>query len=269
MLSDEVVSAVARFFEAGRGPSHDEVSRMVRRAGLDAADPQVRFPGETIGKMKRVREVLSHALDADVAAGEKLVTSLIGSIKAAGGFRPASDVYASEDTIQAARDAFLAEGYELDPEGNLRQALLSDLAGVAATDALRAYVRRAHAGSADAALVVGTGKDVLEATARHVLVERTGAYPTGANFPTTLYQAFERLGLTAPGPEALQALDSDPRRAIEQALWLLGCAVNRLRNDEGTGHGRPFPATVSDSEARHAIQSMAVIAQLLLDGLDR
>jgi hypothetical protein len=267
VLTDEIVSAVARFFDAGRGPSHDELSRMFRRVGLDAADPSVRFPAETIGKMKRVREVLSHALDADVAAGDKLVVSLIGSIKAAGGFRSSSDAYAGEEVVQAAREAFLAEGYELDPEGNLRQALLSDLQGVAATEALRAYVRRAHAGSADAALVVGTGKDLLEATARHVLVERTGTYATSANFAATLYQAFDRLNLAAPGPDALSALDSEPSRAVEQSLWLLGCAVNRLRNEQGTGHGRPFPATVKDEEARLAIQAMGLISQLLLDAL--
>lgn len=265
MLTDEIISAVARFFEAGRGPSHDELSRMFRRTSVQAADPQVRFPGETIGKMKRVREVLSHAMDTNAAEGGKLVKALIGSIKASGGFRPSSDAYAGEDVIQAARDAFRADGYELDPEGNLHQALLNDLEGVAATEALRAYVRRAHNGSGDAALVVGTGKDLLEATARHVLVASTGAYPTGANFPATLYQAFDRLGLATPAPTALDALDADAKRAMQQALWLLGCAVNRLRNQEGTGHGRPFVATVNDSEARLAIQAMGVIAQLLLD----
>ncbi len=151
MLTDEIVSAVARFFEAGRGPSHDELSRMVRRAGLDSADPAVRFPGETIGKMKRVREVLSHALDTDIEAGEKLVKSLIGSIKASSGFRSSSDAYAGVEVIRAAREAFLAEGYELDPEGNLRQVLVDDLHGFAVTEALRVYVRRANAGSSDAA----------------------------------------------------------------------------------------------------------------------
>ncbi len=49
MLSDEVVSAVARFFEAGRGPSHDELSRLFRRFGVEGADPLKRFPGEQIG----------------------------------------------------------------------------------------------------------------------------------------------------------------------------------------------------------------------------
>ena len=146
MLSDEVVSAVARFFEAGHGPSHDELSRLFRRFGLEDADPQKRFPGEQIGKMKRVREVLSIAIDTNAPAGEQLVAGIVGSIKARGGFRSTSDDYAGEDVIQAARDAFRTQGYDLDPAGDLRPLLLNDLSGAAATEALVAYVRRAHAG---------------------------------------------------------------------------------------------------------------------------
>lgn len=194
--------------------------------------------------------------------------SLIGSIKAVGCFRSSSDSYAGEDAIQAVREAFRTEGYELDLEGNLRQGLLSDLRGVEATDALRVYVRRAHAGSHDAALVLGTGKDLLEATARHALVEKTGRYPEGSNFPATLYQAYDRLGLAAPPPQLLEGLDRDARRAVEQSLWLLGCAVNRLRNAEGTGHGRPHPVSVSEREAQLTIQAMGLVAQLILDSLN-
>jgi hypothetical protein len=244
MLSDEVVSAVARFFEAGRGPSHDELSRLFRRFDLEGADPLRRFPGEQIGKMKRVREVLSVAIDTNAPAAEQLVKGIVGSIKARGGFRSTSDEYAGADVIQAARDAFYAQGYDLDPVGDLRPLLLGDLSGVAATEALSAYVRRAHAGSDDAALVLGTGKDLLEATARHVLVTRTGAYPPD-NFPATLYQTFDRLQLALPSNDAIQSLDKDARAAMQQALWLVAYAVNRFRNEGGIGHGRPLPATVS------------------------
>lgn len=268
MLSDEVVSAVARFFEAGRGPSHDELSRLFRRFGLEAADPMRRFPGEQVGKMKRVREVLSVAIDTNAPAAEQLVNGIVGSIKARGGFRSTSDEYAGEDVIEAARDAFRAQGYDLDPAGDLRPLLLNDLSGVGATEALAAYVRRAHAGSNDAALVLGTGKDLLEATARHVLVTRTGAYPSGENFPATLYQTFDRLQLALPGQVAIQSLDSNARAAMQQALWLLAIAVNRFRNEEGIGHGRPLPANVSEEEARLSIQAMALVSQLLLDALD-
>src|SRR5579862_1009208 len=49
-------------------------------------------------------------------------------------------------------------GFDLDPSGDLRPLLLDDLSGVAASEALTAYVRRAHHGSTDEALVLGTGR---------------------------------------------------------------------------------------------------------------
>lgn len=268
MLSDEVVSAVARFFEAGRGPSHDELSRLFRRFGLEDEDPQKRFPAEQFGKMKRVREVLSAAIDSDAPAAEQLVKGIVGSIKARGGFRSTSEEYAGEDVVEAARDAFRAQGFDLDPGGDLRPLLLDDLSGIAATEALTAYVRRAHHGSSDAALVLGTGKDLSEAIARHVLVKKTGAYPSEGNFPATLYQAFDRLQLAVPAQDVIAGLDKDARAAMQQALWLLAVAVNRFRNEEGIGHGRPLPATVTEEEARLSIQAMALVSQLLLDALD-
>ena len=267
MITEELVAAVAHFFDGGAGPSHDELTRMIRRAGLESGDPRLGPDGATVGKTKRVREVLSFALDRDREAGEKLVRFLIGAIKASGVFRQGAQEYAGAQVIQSARDAFRASGYELDPEGNLHPTTLENLEGAELTEALQAYVRRAQMGSSDAALLVGTGKDLLEATARHVLVTATGSYPTTSDLPTTLYLAFDRLGLAVPASEVVGRLDADPNRAIQQCLWLLGIAVNRLRNAEGSGHGRPFPATVSPAEGRRAVQSMGLVSQLLLDSL--
>jgi hypothetical protein len=269
VITDEIVAAVARFFADGRGPSHDELGRAFRRVGLDAADPAVdAVPGEPIGKVKRVRQVLSHAIDHDTAAGDRLVKFLLGSIKASGAFRPDSESYAGLETIQAARDAFRVQGFDLDPEGNLRQLAVESLEGAEANAVLNAYVRRANLGSEDAAQVVGTGKDLLEAAARHALVETSGWYSTTADFPTTLHQAFDRLGLQ-PAHPLLKSLDTDPHKAFEQALYVLGNAVNRLRNAEGTGHGRPSAPTLEPDEARLSIRAMALVSEVLLLGVKK
>lgn len=59
-------------------------------------------------------------------------------------------------------------------------------------------MRRAKRGAADAALVTGTGKDLLEATAAHILVKRYGSYSQNANFQGLLGQAFVAIGLATP-----------------------------------------------------------------------
>ena len=262
MISDEILAALSTFFEGGIGPEHDELTRAFERAELAAGDP-----GLGTNKKKRVRAVLGHALDNDRPAGERLVKMLVGQIKACGGFRPGSEDYAGEATIQAAQAAFRAVGCELDPDGTLRPTTLENLHGSELTEALARYVRRAQVGIADAALLVGTGKDLLEATARHVLVEKVDGYSPAAHFPVTLQQAYSQLGLASPPLPMSQQLDADPVRAMEQALWLLGYAVNRLRNSEGTGHGRPFPPNLSDEDAKLAVQAMGIVSQMLLDRL--
>jgi len=68
ILSDEVVSAVARFLEAGRGPSHDEFHGSSGGFRLEAADPQKLFPGEQIGKMKRGPRGALAAIDTNAPA---------------------------------------------------------------------------------------------------------------------------------------------------------------------------------------------------------
>lgn len=75
-MNDEVMSALARFFDEGRGPSHDEFDRLFARAGLRAADPRAAGEG-TIGKMKRVRAVLGYAIDNDPEKADVLVKALV------------------------------------------------------------------------------------------------------------------------------------------------------------------------------------------------
>ena len=67
----------------------------------------------------------------------------------------------------------------------------------------------------DAALLVGTGKDLLEATAAHVISELFGHYPHQANFPTLLGQAFTALGLATP--ETIVQQGEAPQRRLERS----------------------------------------------------
>ena len=115
------------------------------------------------------------------------------------------------------------------------------LDGLELKAALDSYVRRSLT-TGDDALLVGNSKDLLEAVAKYVLDVATGSYPQSTNFDATLFQAFDRLGMATPSVEILRSLDRDPEKAFEQVLWLLGVVGKRLRNEVGTGHGRPLRA---------------------------
>jgi hypothetical protein len=60
--------------------------------------------------------------------------------------------------------------------------------------------RLGHAG-----LVTGSGKDLLEAVARRVLVQGTGLLSAAWQLPATLYQAFDRSGLATPPQQSMAA----------------------------------------------------------------
>ena len=260
MLNEELVTLLPRFVDK-RGPSHDEISRVVMRAGLSDAEPD--GPDGVQGKVKRMRNILAHALDRQPAAGQRFVELFIEQVRACGGFRAGMPNYPGSETIAQLRKAFRRVGFNLDPEGTLRPTVLENLDGVEMTEALSAYVRRAQLGSRDAELLIGTAKNLEEATVRHVLKETTGEYATVgrlAHFPKSLFDAYYALNLAGSDAD----LDKNPYRALQQALFLLACAVNRLRNDRGDGHGRPEPSVATALEGRLSTQSAGLVCELLL-----
>lgn len=264
-LSDQIIIAVAGLVndaqaEKSREPTHSDIEFQVGRAGLTAADPKSQ--GQVVGKAKRVRAILSTAMDTAPDKGEVLTAALIALVSGKGGFRETSPNFVGKEAIADAVEAFRSEGYDLSSDGELRPTALDTLSGHKPTEALEAYVRRARRGSEDAALLVGTSKDLIEATAAHVIHERFGQYPHQANLPTLLGQAFTALNLATPLTPPVPG--EPPQKRLERALYEAGCAVNALRNKEGTGHGRPWVATVSDVEAKAAVQLIGIVASFLL-----
>jgi hypothetical protein len=113
--------------------------------------------------------------------------------------------------------------------------------------------------------VIGTGKDLLEAIAAHVLVEVWNNNNPPHNFPTLLGQAFAALDLKTPADNP--ANNGTPQQRLQRSLYEAACAVNTLRNKQGTGHGRPWLPSVTPEESRHATQVMGVVGDLLLHTL--
>lgn len=268
-ITDSVIFAIARLVDDAQGetrePSHSDLEFQINRAGLTAGDPKSQ--GQLVGKAKRVRGTLSWALENNPAAGEALVASLLAFLRASGGFRNSSPNFCGAEPIANAISTFKSEGFDLTQDGELRPQLLENLSGAALSEALNAYVRRAKRGADDAALLAGTGKDLLEATAAHILTERNGTYPRGANFEGLLGMSFVAMGLATPQhpPEP----NEPPQRKAERGMFALAVGVNAMRNRLGTGHGRPWLPEITDIEARAAIQFMGTIAEWMLHAHER
>jgi Abortive infection C-terminus len=248
-----------------REPSHADIEFHVNQAGLGELDPKQQ--GQLIGKAKRVRAVLYAAMDSNQAGASRFALGLLAKVRACGGFREASSNYAGREAIDNAKAAFNAEGYTLTDDGALSPKVLSSLNGVELTDALIAYARRAQKGAEDAALIAGTGKDLIEATAAHVLETLQGKYPSSANFQTLLGMAFVALDLAVP--ELTEQPGEAVVKSMERGLFLSALGANRVRNKQGTGHGRPWLPTLTDEEAKAAIEIVGTVSAYLLSKLSR
>ncbi|MGV2290999.1 abortive infection family protein [Trinickia sp. YCB016] len=268
-LNDAVVAAVCQLVDDSkakqsggdyREPSHSDIEFLVNRAGLGALDPKQQ--GQQIGKAKRVRAILHDAMLNDEEAGAQLVHALLAKVRACGGFRKGSENYVGDEAIANAKATFDTEGFWLADDGTFGAKVLDGLKGTEMTTALQAYAVRAQRGSQDAALLMGTGKDLMEATAAHVLMSIGGAYPTGANFGSLLGMAFMALGLKVP--EQQPEPGELPIGALERSLFSAACAANKLRNKEGTGHGRPWLPRVGNAEAKAAVEVAGSVSAYML-----
>lgn len=264
-LNDGLIYALAVMVDDSqsgtrRDPSHSDLDFLINQSGLTKGDPKNQ--GSAVGKEKRVRATLSWALEFDSTGGQRFVGQMVGFIRSRGGFRSNSQNFVGVESIRNLRGEFEKEGFELTDDGDLRPKVLDSLTGRELTQALQNYVRRAQKGSEDAALVTGTGKDLLEAVAAHVLFEINNVTAPSQNFPTLLGQAFIALGLKTSADRAAEGEPSQHR--MQRGLFEAALAVNTLRNKQGTGHGRPWLPQVTDAEARHAIQVMGIVADLML-----
>jgi hypothetical protein len=128
-LSDAIIVAVAKLVADAQGerrdPSHSDIEFQVKRAGLSNADPVSQ--GQTVGKAKRVRAILTWALDNSPEKGEELIASLVGTVRACGGFRADSPNFVGREAIQSATVAFKEEGYVLAEDGVLSAEILESL----------------------------------------------------------------------------------------------------------------------------------------------
>lgn len=267
-INDTTIYALARLVDDAqkerRDPSHSDIEFQIDKHGLQEADPN--RAGPPVGKAKRIRSILNWAIDNDLSKAECFSAGIISTIRASGGFRESSPNFVGTDSILDLSEVLKGVGIVLGEDGSLSVVALETLSGKNLTVALRSYVNRAKKGVEDAALLVGTSKDLMEATAAHVLQELLGKYPTTVNFPTLLGQAFVALEMKTPEHPAEDT--EHPRGRLERAMYEMACSINMLRNKEGSGHGRLWLPDLERYEAITAIEYMGILSELLLDKLE-
>ena len=86
-------------------------------------------------------------------------------------------------------------------------------------------------------------------------------------FPPHLAKPSSRL--ISKTPADIPVSGEPPQHRLQRALYEAACAVNTLRNKQGTGHGRLWLPSVTVEEAKHVTQVMGVVGDLLLRAMTK
>ena len=101
----------------------------------------------------------------------------------------------------------------------------------------------------DPEATIGAAKDVIEATAKHVILSAGESISASEKFPALLNRAMEHLGVDVKTVDSSRP-GADSIRRILGSLSAIATGVNELRNHYGAGHGRP--TMQSGLRSRHA-----------------
>ncbi|MEU6950227.1 abortive infection family protein [Streptomyces sp. NPDC046316] len=181
------------------------------------------------------------------------------------------------DTVTELREAFARDGCRLDDELRLHTARVARLTVHvgALTEASGIHaelerVRRFGAEYPDDA--IGAAKQLIEATAKLVLLKRNLPVDERQDLPALIKQAQQALHLhPAALPPARDGASPDNADSIKRILGALTSAaigVAELRNRYGTGHGRlAAPTGLGPRHARFAVGTTSTWCELMLDTL--
>lgn len=172
------------------------------------------------------------------------------------------------------RDQFLQllarDGFEPDDIGRLRarweSVTAASVAGLPAESSIPVLLRRMWDNvdeHPDAA--IGAAKEAIEATAKHVLTE-AGETLTGRESVPDLVARTQKTLDVHSSTVAPTKKGADTIKRTLAGLSQAALGVNDLRNDYGSGHGRPTRATgLSPRHARLAAQSADGWVRFMLD----
>lgn len=259
-----VARAIARFWEGGVGPSHNDLDEVFGDFGI-----LEHITGAS--KRERVAEAIRFST-ADLRP--HLAIELIALLRQRDMLDPENEHFPGDAAVDELRDSLGHLGLRLDDEKgqtDLVSFVGDHLQGVRDLPAVREHIERIQraVGYKDASLVVGSAKELIETTTKVVLTE------TGTEFdPNEDLAWLNKQALTALGLHKNSVMRGDDvgttTASILGSLSQIALRVNDFRNADGTGHGRTEPSNIrlTDRHARMAAGAAAVYCTMLLDTLD-
>lgn len=266
-INDAVVGAFAAFVHGGKGPTHSALGRVFVACGcsdIDPFDEQTRTPN----KEQRVLTV-GRAASRKAGSGRKFTEGMLEQLRLAhvfSGTAGVSDVDFSK-AVEVLRSELNAIGWGLSEDGRLesQDEIDFETGGRAALDE---QIERLRRNSEDPAALIGTSKDLVEAVCKYVLEEIGWLSPKKYSLDALLALTFEALEIRAtvvpegsPGSASLRGIYGSAEKILKE--------LGKLRNVQGTGHGRTRVTDIPVEAARFVVGQVVLVCGLILSTHDR
>lgn len=260
--TNDVAHTLRRLMEKSWYPSQSGLDDIFRKRGIDV--PQIDDRGESWNKVRRLRA----AFDAATVQGEVAVKWLVVDIVEEMRFK---DVFTSRDPtslelIEELRVALAGAGANLDLEGRIHPRYAGPEVAAGERDTVDRLQKILRKDDLDPGSILGTAKDLLEATAKHLLREHDPEARPG-DMPGIVTQAMSAAGL----PTKPNEIDSPNAKAIaglRNQVTKTAAAVAPLRNNGGDGHGHLEPTDVTPELADYIRHLTLAAALYLLSSVD-
>lgn len=264
-VSQDIAAAFAAYFHGGIGPSHSKLTTAFLGAGLADVAPEATTMGQGPNKEQRVQRTVMAAVRNPIAA-RALVDGLLSCLRTWGAFDEESAVYDASKARTLVR-ALSRQGWTLTNDGDLMpQGGINVATG--GREALEEQLARLRQNTNDPGALLGTAKDLLEATAKFILEELAFPQHDKMSFDELWHHARDRLGIL-PQQVAQGVPGSACIKAILQSSWTIAQQVNVLRGLQGSGHGRTLPTGVSPEQALLVVREACSVTEYALASLDR
>ena len=269
-VSNEISAALGAFVSGGHGPTHTQLTRVFNQTGYGSAAPYDSYsPNQQPNKETRVQLTIQAATN-DPERSRELIDGLLSEYRDSGFFNTMEDKQDEKKRLekyQSAKQAFMRNGWELTESGKIFPAGTS-LVATEGRPAINKQLDRLRRGSDNPALMIGTAKEMLESTAKYVCETFSVPYRENMSFDELWHLARDRLDIL-PEQVDLSRPGAKELRGILQASWSIARMTNKLRNDEGTGHGRTLTTAIGPSVAHFVVREACNVVQLVLETLDR
>lgn len=237
-----VAAAFADIFATTSPPTHSDMDLAFRRAGVSSPQGSG-FP--SISKSRRITNAFDDAEDKAPDRTSSLIKALTSALATKRVFEE-SDVVTQQMLTRLRADLArigwkLSDAGELSPLGTIE-------VQTGGREALDQQLKRLRNSSDDVSLMLGASKDALEAAAKFVLEERHQTFRPDEPVEALVNRAMKLAEISVRPTDASNE-SSKALATFAQTVPKIAEAVRKVRNDQGSGHGRTAVASLSLAEA--------------------